>query len=343
MMAERSLARRLSCQGPWRAALCAATAVLLTGCARWPWPPALQGQEPGSPGSGNQAATHSTIPAIAGLVDFGGPGARNYRTQSTMSDVGLAATVSLIDPTSNQVVSTALTDTTGSFVMGVSTLPVAGRAYYIEAVKGLQNNAVGSDAARVRTVIAFNGGAWATMTQGQITINVSTTALSIIASFNQTSVTPANLLATILLNQASNGLPDTFLSTNTGVSQSAFEQVYSLVKQSLTDDADPFDAITYNGSSYLPKADVSLEVDRITPGTAAIGTTVTIWGAGLGLGNSVTFAPGVVGTVVSGSSNQLQVKVPDGAQTGTVTVKGGKREASTPFTVIPLIGGEFKP
>ena len=262
-----------------------------------------------------------------------------YRTQATEDQVALAATVSLIDPAADETVATALTDAHGVFRMNSTSALSAGEAYYLEAVKGLNDNAVGSDAARERTLIDFNGN-WQSITQGPLIINQTTTALCIIASLNQGTVTPAKLINTVVLGAVRNGIPDTFIDTGTGISQSAFEQVYPLVTQALASDFDPFDAVVFNGTAFVTKSNLGLVIDRILPDPAAVGATVTIWGSGFGSGDTVTFAGGATATILSATANELQVQVPVGAQTGNVTVTvGTSGSASVPFTVLPDVSG----
>jgi uncharacterized protein YkwD len=62
-------------------------------------------------------------------------------------------------------------------------------------------------------------------------------------------------------------------------------------------------------------------ISLINPNRAKVGDTVAIQGSTFGGSGKVMFAGGKAGTVQSWSATQLSVKVPDGAQSGLVTVQ----------------------
>jgi YD repeat-containing protein len=80
-----------------------------------------------------------------------------------------------------------------------------------------------------------------------------------------------------------------------------------------------------------------LAILQVTPSTAPVGTTVTIWGSGFSTApsqNTVSFN-GTAATVTSATTTQLVTTVPAGATSGSITVTTGAGSANspTPFTV----------
>lgn len=69
---------------------------------------------------------------------------------------------------------------------------------------------------------------------------------------------------------------------------------------------------------------VALAISGMAPANGAVGSTVTISGAGFDTDlfhMQVLFSPSVAAEIVSGTATQLVVKVPDGAVTGTLRVR----------------------
>ncbi|MBM3267824.1 MAG: hypothetical protein FJZ01_09270 [Candidatus Sericytochromatia bacterium] len=128
------------------------------------------------------------LPAISGTVAF--PGER--QAQATTTEIGTAATVSLIDPTTNVTVATTLSTPARTFVLKISGLSPESRAYYLEAIKGLRSNAAGNDAVRMRTLVKYIGPAlgWQSISVVDASISPQSTALAAIMSLRATSSTP---------------------------------------------------------------------------------------------------------------------------------------------------------
>jgi hypothetical protein len=264
-----------------------------------------------------------------------------YRTQVEIKDVAIAATVSLIDSSTNTTIATALTDSNGAFVFDLSRfIPAVGTTYALEAVKGLSNNSAGFPAVRVRTFIRFEGG-WRSTTGSSITISRATTAVAIIASLR--GLNTANFLGSVQV-----GPPVVFNPPGTGTSQNDFDRVLKLVDDALKANRDPVDSIIWNGSDYEVKAGVGglnpVLVDVI-PSAMGIGGTVTLVGsnfAQFGTGNTVKLGS-LDAQIVAVGSNSVSVIVPVGGQSGLFVLGNPLGTSSIAFTVISDVGGAVSP
>lgn len=320
-----------------------------------------------NPGPGSASTLH-------GHVDFGAPVAtagyrRPFTTQATMSDVANAATVTLIDQATGKSLATTLTDANGNFNLNLSGFSPATSSYYLEAFKGLNNNAAASSSVRVRTVIQFVNGGWESMTNtipnAGITLDVGTTALSVITSLRQATTNPVNLA---YLNGISNEIgtinpalvPAAFQNPGVGapsstlnISQTEYTTVYGLVEQALQSNLDPLYNIVYNASNQtyalvglgaLPTATAL----GVTSG--GVGATVTITGTGFapnsandqvffygGLTSQGTVRAPVQATVTAASATSLTCTVPSGALSGQVTIAVDSLYLVVPgsFSVLP--------
>ncbi len=271
-----------------------------------------------------------------------------------MAEVATAATVSLIDPVLNETRATALTDSQGIFVLSLDRRMFAGKQiYYLEAVKGLSSNAVGRDAVRVRTVISWQSGIWASISGDHgagIVLNTSTTALGAILSLRQGTTTASLLIGTLSVGTPSESRPDTFQAEGTGIADTEFDTVYHLVATSLAADVDPFDALRYEGGIYSLKPGVGhtegIPFLYLQPAIASVGSAILINGAGFSptlTGNTVTFAGGQTAAVATASATSIRVTVPPGATTGPVTVVAGESAATASFTLLPVVSGGLQP
>lgn len=309
-------------------------------------------------GCANPFAPRDLTPDLPGRVDFGA----TRHAQATLDDVGKGATVSLISASTGQTIRTALTNDQGKFVITFgSWKPDASELYYIEAIKGLNNNQAGNSTARVRTLGKFVSGTWNTLTGGAISVTSTTTAISIIAShLGTTTVPPTSLLETIAIGTADASLtpttPDTFAYSGTGITNAQYHQVYGFVEQALQEDSDPMDRVSRNGGSFILKSPAgSLSLPSPTlytayPTSGPVGAFITLFGKdfeGDNASNSISFN-GVLTTPYSSYSDKLVVQVPSGATTGTLTVRTRSGTSQgTPFSVTPAdpatIGGTFTP
>lgn len=300
-----------------------------------------------------------------------------FMTQATMSDVADNATVTLLDQATGRSIATTLTDANGNFSLSLPNFTPATNSYYLEAYKGLSNNAAASSSIRVRTLVQFVSGGWASMTNAPgtsgISIDVGTTALSIITSLRQATTNPVNVayvngvsdeLATINASNPSVLVnPGAATPTTTlNVSASEFSSVYNLVDQAFAGNVDPVADIVYNVSSGTYALNQSATVPlplvsslSVTSGT--VGTTVTVSGQNFDTtaANDKVFFPGALGsqgaakppvqaTVTSASATSLTFTVPSGAYSGPVSIQVDDimTVAPSPFSVLPTISG-FSP
>ncbi|HEY9899569.1 MAG TPA: IPT/TIG domain-containing protein [Pantanalinema sp.] len=299
------------------------------------------------------------IPELSGRVDFGAP----LRTQATLDEVGVAATVTLIGASDNRAVSSALTDAGGRFVLSFrGWKPTTGEVYYLEAIKGLNQNLAGSSAARVRTLGGWTSGGWKFLTQGGIIITTGTTAVAILTSHLGTASVPVDgLVGKMIAGTPDASLmpttADTFQHAGTGITNAQFHKVYELVDQALAQETDPMDRIVPLGPSFVLKAGTGLggyvlapTLHAAVPTEGPVGSLVTLYGldfAGASTDNAV-YVGNKRATVISSDPNQLVVQVPAGAATGNLTVRTqGGTSAALPFTVTAIgasdIGGTFAP
>ena len=307
------------------------TVVALVGC-QMPFMPQVGKGNP-EPASADQVPAKS-IPALAGRVSFGDQG-----LQATMNDVGLAATVSLINTGTNQTVSTALTNASGEFVLTFSNGYVAEptATYYLEASKGLNSNQPGHEAVRVRTVVRYQDG-WTSISnispnQG-IVVNSSTTALSIGAGLANAREPFA---FASLIGALSGSAADTYEAVG-GLSAEDFQALRLLVANVLAADRDPVRSIGLHLPSTWHRLDQGLGVTGIAPESGSAATLVTLTGTGFSSiagAHAVSFN-GVTATVASATPVALQSHVPQNATSGQTTVRMGDLIALGPNFTVPV-------
>lgn len=296
-----------------------------------------------------------SAPGVTGQVDFGD----SMKTQASMADVAIRATVSLIDASTNDTVSSTITTSSGTFSMTfLGWAPSEGGVYYFEAMKGLGNNQAGNSAARVRTMARYSGGTWQSIAIGNsIWLSRTTTAVSVIASLRGPAVVPPTSLIQKLLRETPDTsiephTPETLSVSGTGISTADFHQVYGLVSDVLEADHDPMARIVYENSAFKlkegtnnpnpgpsptptptpepegsptpppPPPGIPPTLLTLAPAEGLIGSEVWLFGdnfAPANADNRVTFN-GVAATLVSSSPTKLLVTVPIGATTGNVLV-----------------------
>lgn len=288
----------------------------------------------------SQAPSLDEAPAVSGRVVF--PGDASFSTQAAITDVASAATVVLIDTTANITRGATITDSNGNFLLRFSNgfRPTASASYYLEAVRGLGNNAAGKNAARVRTILRYEGG-WQSLTSSlignPIYINLGTTAVSTIVSLKGSSRVNVNQVIGTL---SADG--ETF-SPVTGISGTEFTTVKGFASTLLLADADPLAGISYDPGppeAFAQRAAGGmLSIDEAT---ASIGQLVTLRGISfnptlpLTTNNVVLFNNTATGSVtgISGDRQSITVVVPNDAVSGPVTVRTGARIFGVPsFTV----------
>ncbi len=211
------------------------------------------------PGTGCAAgAVHLTsahLASVSGRAVFPSEAAASSGSRQVaalLSDVANGATVSLIDPTTGNTIASTVTTPAGAFVLTFSSSfsPQPSVPYYLEAVKGLAQNAVGNSAVRLRTLIEWTGTAWISLTSGTLEISLSTTAISALANHYGLSTTQIQaLLGTVTIGTADTSLspttPDTFVPTS-GITDEAFHRAYQIVSADLAANRDPLAETTWS-------------------------------------------------------------------------------------------------
>ncbi|MBU6428527.1 MAG: IPT/TIG domain-containing protein, partial [Cyanobacteria bacterium REEB65] len=322
-----------------------AVALLASGCAFLP--------ELATPkGNGAGQALAQGVPPLAGHVDFGTP---TQQTQATIGQIATAATVSLIDTSSNTTVATSVTNASGSFTISNfgNWTPTPNAVYILEAIKGLDSNVPGNNAARVRTFIEDKSDTWVFITTGTLTVDPSTTALGVMESDYQAASTgglqasAANYIG--LITATASGSPDT-LAMGQQVVGPAYTTVYGYVTQAITNSWDPIASIQYNAAvnTFFLSSSFAASTPMLTgvsPNVASAGTTVTLYGqffANSGSGDTVSFNGATDGAISSGNPTTITVNVPADATTGPLTVQTANGTSnSVTFTVVPGFAGTF--
>lgn len=289
-----------------------------------------------------QGPAPETVPAIHGRVLFPGEAAAPYSVQATISEVANAATVVLIDTASNLTKGSTVTDASGSFQLKFSNnfRPAASASYYLEAFRGLGNNSVGKDAARIRTIMRYDGG-WQSITSatvgGSTYLNLGTTAVSAIVNLKGPSrVDVDDVIGKLTVS------PEVFTPV-TGITLADFTAVKAIASALLLADFDPMSGIVYEPGppeDFLQRNNSSaLMMDQAT---GSITQTVTLRGVSfdpalpLTTTNVVLFNNVATGSVtgISADRQSITVVVPNDAVTGPVTVRtSGKIYGIPLFTV----------
>ncbi|HEY9855865.1 MAG TPA: IPT/TIG domain-containing protein [Stenomitos sp.] len=275
-----------------------------------------------SPGAVFDAASNGAGPQAEAPLTLSGRVTFPRRVQATIKDdVAVAATVSLINTGSNRTEVTGLTDDQGVFslTMPRTYRPDPAATYYLEAVKGLSSNQPGYAAARVRTIVKFQGG-WVSLTNQALNINTLTTAVSVGAALRKGTATPVDFDA--LLGKVA----DVYTPV-TNLSLSDVDTLSAMITGALADDQDPVGAITLNTGSNTFELALSQApaVSTSSVAVAGVGDTLTLTGSGFNPtpGNNVVKVNGVPMTVVSATATSLTVQVPSGATSGPITVQVG--------------------
>ncbi len=279
--------------------------------------------------------------ALQGIVRF-----ESHRaTQATPADVGTAATVSLIDPTTNRTIATTLTNPDLSFSLSIAGFDPQVKTYLLEAVKGLHSNLAGYDAARLRTLVRREVSGWRALTTGNADIGVSTTALCAITGLRSVYV-PVN--PDLLIGTLTMGNPDSFAEAGTGVAQSEFATVSGLVSHALTADRDPISSLLYDGTTYSLRtafgASAPPFISSVSPNPASPGSAITLVGGNFQAPESDTLTlNGLAVQIVSASARSVVATVPAAATTGPLMLATSAGTASTTLTITPILEGIVLP
>ncbi|HEY9899930.1 MAG TPA: hypothetical protein V6D00_12165 [Pantanalinema sp.] len=299
---------------------------LLAGCIRPATTPSAQLPMPAA----REAVT------LSGRVE---PAALGRTTQAALADVTLAATVSLIDPTQNRTIASAVTDpTTGAFSLSIPGFVPGEQPYYLEAVKGLNGNQAGSNTAALRTVLSHADGTWQSITGSSIMLGRSSTALSIIAGLKAALAPALQVSPASLIGRVVTGAPDVF-SPVTNCSVAEYAAVLPLVDALIAQDRDPLGDVAYESATGRFRITGGPKVtDQSSLAALMEGASVTLLGVGFDPtpANNVVKFNGVPGVVTSASPTRLDVSM-RGLGAGAVTVQVGSLVYQGPaFTVSPF-------
>lgn len=280
-------------------------------------------------------ATVSSVQGLSGRVDWG------RSSQAFLDrDVAPGATVALMDPETGYTLATSVTDANGNFTMqfGSHFAPVDGRSYTLEAFKGIRGanpdfNQAGADAMRVRTVVYFQAEplAWKSLmnsAHGPITLSKRTTTLAVAIALKKQAGETLDLADFIGALEPNPYVPVGSLSLE------SFNQVYDIVSDSIDQDRDPVNFVTYNAETgEFLNSYVSFHLNTtVVPSEGPIGTTITLTGKGFdaGSGTPTVTVNGTPATLVSVSPTQIVATVAPGSRTGPVSVKIGSFLQSGP-------------
>jgi hypothetical protein len=312
-------------------------ALLLAGCRL----PSLLPQTPGAQGAASpqiQAASHLLQGRLKAV----------WRTQVELPHIAEAATVSLIDGATGYTAATTVTNPDGTFAMRFQEgfLPVEGRAYYLEALKGIKGrgptlepndlfNQAGADAVRLRTILYYQSASsgWVSpynAQPGPIYLSRETTTLSVALFLKQ------HTLALDLADFIGCLDPDTDAYTEVaGLTAQEFADALVITNEAIAQDRDPIQFLAYDSSSQsFMNLYNGHSIDSLSPSSGAIGDEITIIGDGFDQPGELTVRfNGVEATLTAApTKDRLKVKVPVGARSGPVSVRIG---------TVTQGGGEF--
>ena|GEM_PF-1111026 len=235
------------------------------------------------------------------------------KIQASVAEVVSFATISLIDAESNSAAASTVSNGRGQFTLSMNGfIPDTGRAYYLEASKGLNGHMPGSPVVRFRTLVRWNGSSWESLSGSTISISSLTTAVSIAAQLAPSTFDPATLMNKInasvkppILNRAP--------AAPTGFTDAQILGLATDVLAFLTANMDPIGALS----------DVAPAITYQSTDSARPGQTIEIRGKGFSptaTQNLVTFGGSSPGAILAGGTERLFVIVPADAATGSLVV-----------------------
>lgn len=315
---------------PKRSWMILALLATLLGCQTAP-PPSISAGD-ATPAQGQ---TVSAVPALSGVLQ---PPDRGV--QALPGDVINAATVTLIDPSSNVAVTTAMTNATGNFTLQFSGGFTAslGSVYVLEAFKGLANNSPGYYAPRFRTIVQLGASGWTSITGTSIYLNALTTAIAVTDAFDGT-MTAGNTIEKV--TPPATLLSNAFAAVGTGHADSEVYQLSSDISNYLTNNIDP----------VLSVSSIAPAITSFNPTSGGAGTVVTVYGTGFNAvpGSTTVTFNGVAANIIYVAP---RLDVPGQSRLAVVTPTAfttGKIRVSTPIgtvlsvadftTNVPLISG----
>jgi hypothetical protein len=193
----------------------------------------------------NLTEIEKTNLTLTGKVEFNLPEQLNIK--SSTADVGINATVALINTSTNVSVSSGVTDSSGDFSLTFysSFTPSPNQVFVLQASK--RTGGSNSPLLSLRTYVQWTGSGWNSITGGQTIINKETTALTIIEK-NNSSVNPPDVIGKISVSGGNSTL--TPFGT---VTVQLLTDVTSIITEVMNRDLDPVQYIEYNGVKYQLK------------------------------------------------------------------------------------------
>ncbi len=206
--------------------------------------------------SSDQLAPASTAFRLAGRVEF-----PDRTVQLIAGGVVNQATVTLYN-SSNQAIAVGRTDAAGAFSLdpGTGFVPAVGDTFVLDAYKTATTSGIGSDVVRLRTIVAWGGAGWNSVSGSPVLINPATTAVCVIQVLNSGILSPRDTLNTVTGTSVNSTVP-------------AFAQVggsvTTLVTDLLTKDQDPVARIGFSSGRYaaIPDAASVVKIERFQGGS----------------------------------------------------------------------------
>ena len=274
--------------------------------------PALEGAQ-GLTGR-SEAPGAVKAPALVGRVSFESGGPRIGQALTT--DVIRRSTVSVIDPESNATLATTGTDDVGRFSLGVTAAITPGKAYLLEAAKGVTSRPA-DDALRFRNWVSLNQNVWSAVSTPDVVLDAHTTACVLLSQMFPDEVRPADLLRGKVA--ASGGvsalLPSPAFATRPDLE---FSRLATSIRGLIAADFDPVASV----SGIKPTVS-TLSAVRARPGDMLVltgtGFSPVSGAVSVEFGDTST-----LGTIVLASPTRLFVLVPPGSGNRPITVRNSQ-------------------
>ncbi len=283
------------------------------------------------------------------------------QVQASLTDIASFASIALIDSETGYTAATTVSGANGTFTLrfeaGFS--PVDGRAYYLDAIKGIKEtgpatdpnplfNQAGADAVRLRTVLFHQSmpEGWVSLKNaapGAIYISRGTTAIAMAVFLKQQS----QAIAWSSLIGALHVETDAYTEVPASLTSTEFQDAYAIVDEAITQHRDPLQFLAFDSAVGFVNLYNGHSVDSLEPDHGAINQQIVIKGDGFLTPGDVTVTFNTTETVPPTGANRtkdrLVVTVPPGARTGPVLVKiGTVTQAGPAFTVDSYDGHRAK-
>ncbi len=283
----------------------------LSACVGGPYPAIDPSRSKNRPAE-TRVATQA--PELVGRVNFEVGGSRSGQALTT--DVIRRSTVSVIDPDSNATLATTGTDDVGRFSLGVTAAITPGKAYLLEAAKGVTSRPA-DDALRFRNWVSLNQNVWSAVSTPDIVLDAHTTACVLLSQMFPDEVRPADLLNGKVV--ASGGVsalqPSPAFATRPDLE---FSRLATSIRGLILANFDPVASV-----SGIKPVVSSLSAVRARPGDMLVisgtGFSPVSGAVSVEFGDTST-----LGTIVLASPTRLFVLVPPGSGNRAITVRNSQ-------------------